>query len=69
MPPVKQEIFQKKGSPVPVRLTEEEKKTLESIADATGLTSSTLMRLLVSALVRQWRMRGAITLPLNLRIE
>jgi antitoxin component of RelBE/YafQ-DinJ toxin-antitoxin module len=67
---VKQETsFQKKGSPVPVRLTDEEKRALESIADATGLTASTLMRLLVSALVRQWRVRGAITLPLNLRIE
>lgn len=59
-------MFQKKGSALPIRLTEDEKNQLMSIAQETGLTSSTLIRLLVDALIRTYRNNGnRITLPLS----
>ena len=59
-------MFQKKGSALPVRLTEDEKNQLMNIAQETGLTSSPLIRLLVDALVRTYRRNGnTITLPLS----
>ena len=58
-------MFEKKGSAIPVRLTGEEKKLLAQIAERTGLTSSTLVRLLISSLVAYYRKNGdTITLPL-----
>lgn len=56
----------KKGSALPVRLTEEEKVQVARIADETGLTSSTLIRLLISSLVDYYQRNGnALTLPLR----
>lgn len=59
-------MFQKKGSALPVRLTEDEKDQLSRIADETGLTSSTLIRLLIDALIKSYRDNGnKLTLPLS----
>ena len=59
-------MFEKKGSATPVRLTEDEKNQLARIAGDTGLTSSTLIRLLISSLVTYYRENGnTITLPLK----
>lgn len=61
-------MFQKKGAAIPVRLTEDEKNRLARIADETGLTSSTLIRLLISSLVKHYSENGdRITLPLSWR--
>lgn len=60
-------MFQKKGSALPVRLTEDEKNDLSIIARETGLTSSTLIRLLISALVKSYkRDNGKISLPISI---
>ena len=57
----------KKGAAIPVRLDEEEKRQLSKIATETGLTPSTLIRLLISALVASYRDDGQkLTLPLSL---
>ena len=66
--PHKDAILEKKGSPLPVRLTECEKNQLTKIAQGTGLTSSTLIRLLISALVASYR-KNNNTLSLPLAIE
>ena len=56
----------KKGAAIPVRLDEEEKKQLAAIAAETGLTSSTLIRLLIASLTSHWRASGhTLTLPLT----
>ena len=56
----------KKGSAIPVRLDEDEKKQLAAIAAETGLTSSTLIRLLIASLTSYWRAAGHTnTLPLK----
>ena len=56
----------KKGAAIPVRLDEEEKKQLAAIAAETGLTSSTLIRLLIASLTSYWRASGhTLTLPLT----
>lgn len=56
----------KKGSALPVRLTEEEKVQVATIAEETGLTSSTLIRLLIDSLVTHYRENNnSITLPLR----
>lgn len=56
----------KKGSALPVRLTEEEKVQVAKIAEETGLTSSTLIRLLISSLVAHYRENNnSLTLPLR----
>ena len=61
-------MIEKKGSAVPVRLTEAEKKALAQIAEETGLTVSTLIRLLISSLVASYRQNGnTIVLPVNWR--
>ncbi len=57
---------QKKGSCVPIRLTEEEKARLGEIAKTTGLTASTLIRISISALVHAYDSAGGtLTLPLT----
>ena len=57
----------KKGAAVPVRLDDEKKRQLSKIAAETGLTPSTLIRLLISALVASYRDDGQrLTLPLSL---
>ena len=63
----KVKIFRmKKGAAIPVRLDEDEKKQLAAIAAETGLTSSTLIRLLIASLTSYWRDSGhTITLPLK----
>ena len=48
-------MIEKKGSALPVRLTQDEKDNLSLIAEETGLTSSTLIRLLISSLVRHYK--------------
>ena len=59
-------MIQKKGSALPVRLTEEEKVQVTTIAEKTGLTSSTLIRLLISSLVTYYKKNNnSITLPLE----
>ena len=56
----------KKGAALPVRLTQEEKASLSLIAEATGLTSSTLIRLLIGSLVTYWNgNNNKLTLPLE----
>ena len=56
----------KKGSAIPVRLDEDAKTQLAAIAAETGLTSSTLIRLLIASLTAYWRSSGhTITLPLQ----
>ena len=56
----------KKGAAIPVRLDEDEKKQLAAIAVETGLTSSTLIRLLIASLTSYWRASGhTLTLPLT----
>ena len=58
-------MIEKKGSAVPVRLTEAEKMALTQIAEETGLTASTLIRLLISSLETSYKRNGnTITLPL-----
>ena len=62
-------MIEKKGSAVPVRLTETEKTSLTQIAEETGLTVSTLIRLLISSLVASYKQNGnTITLPINWKI-
>ena len=61
-----QTMVPKKGSALPVRLTEEEKVQVATIAEETGLTSSTLIRLLIDSLVTHYRENNnSITLPLR----
>ena len=61
-------MFQKKGSALPIRLTDEEKTRLNQIANAVGLTPSTIIRLLVDALIRDYEQNGnSITLPISLQ--
>lgn len=61
-----QTMMPKKGSALPVRLTEEEKVQVATIAEETGLTSSTIVRLLISSLVTHYRENNnSITLPLR----
>ena len=61
-----QNMIPKKGSALPVRLTEEEKVQVAKIAEETGLTSSTLIRLLISSLVVHYRENNnSLTLPLR----
>jgi len=59
-------MFPKKGTALPVRLTEEEKNQLLRIAQETGLTVSTLIRLLISSLIAHYRENGNMfSLPLQ----
>ncbi|MBQ6139673.1 MAG: ribbon-helix-helix protein, CopG family [Kiritimatiellae bacterium] len=59
-------MTQKKGSATPVRLTEDEKNNLTKIAEETGLTSSTIIRLLIEALVKDYHENdNTMTLPLS----
>lgn len=59
-------MIEKKGSALPVRLTQDEKDNLSLIAEETGLTSSTLIRLLISSLVRHYKSNNNhLTLPLE----
>lgn len=59
-------MFPKKGTALPVRLTEEERNQLVRIAQETGLTASTLIRLLISSLIAHYRENGnMIALPLQ----
>ena len=61
-------MIEKKGSAVPVRLTETEKLSLSQIAEETGLTVSTLIRLLIRSLVVSYKQnRNTIVLPINWR--
>ena len=61
-------MTQKKGSATPVRLTEDEKASLTRIAEDTGLTPSTIIRLLIEALIRDYYRNGnTITLPISWR--
>ena len=61
-------MIEKKGSAVPVRLTEAEKTALTQIAEETGLTVSTLIRLLISSLVLSYKRNGnTVVLPLSWR--
>ena len=61
-------MIQKKGSALPVRLTADEKAQMAKIAEETGLTSSTLIRLLISSLVSHYREnKNHLTLPLKWR--
>jgi len=56
----------KKNAFLPVRLTDEEKSSLSKIADDTGLSSSTLVRLAISSLVSYYNQNGhRIILPLK----
>lgn len=56
----------KKGSAIPVRLDDDEKQQLAAIAAETGLTSSTLIRLLIASLTSYWRDSGhTLTLPIK----
>ena len=59
-------MLEKKGSATPVRLTSDEKSHLARIAEETGLTSSTLIRLLIASLVAHYKSNGnSITLPIK----
>ena len=59
-------MIRKKGSATPVRLTEDEKNNLTKIAEETGLTSSTIIRLLIEALIKDYNNNGnTMTLPLS----
>ena len=59
-------MLQKKCSALPVRLTEEEKTQIGRIAEETGLTASTLIRLLINSLVRYYNENNnSIVLPLR----
>ena len=61
-------MTEKKGSAVPVRLTDAEKVALTQIAEETWLTVSTLIRLLISSLVTSYKRNGnTIVLPVNWR--
>lgn len=56
----------KKNSALPVRLTDEEKAQMAKIAEETGLTASTLIRLLIESLVRHYRENGGrLVLPIR----
>ncbi len=56
----------KKNSALPVRLTDEEKRQMAKIAEETGLTASTLIRLLIESLVRHYRENGGrLALPMQ----
>ncbi len=59
-------MIPKKGTALPVRLTEDEKAQIAKIAEDTGLTSSTIIRLLISSLVKHYRENdNSLTLPLR----
>lgn len=59
-------MFPKKGTALPVRLTDEEKNQLVRIAQETGLTASTLIRLLIGSLIAHYRANGnMISLPIQ----
>lgn len=56
----------KKETPIPIRLTKDEKQELTVIAAETGLTVSTLIRLMVETFVRAYHTNdNSVTLPLN----
>jgi len=59
----------KKGSALPVRLTEDEKVQLTAIARETGLTVSTLVRLLIESFVKHYESNGnQFTLPMSWKL-
>lgn len=56
----------KKESPLPVRLTADEKVQVGRIAEETGLTASMIIRLLIGALVTHYKENGnSFSLPLK----
>ena len=56
----------KREGAVPIRLTSDEKQCLATIAAETGLTVSTLIRLMIETFVRAYHANGNnVTLPLN----
>ena len=58
-------MYEKKNSALPVRLTEDEKVQLSRIASETGLTSSTIIRLMIDALIKSYLKNGKIVLPIS----
>ena len=57
----------KKDAMMPIRLSEDEKGALQHIADETGLSSSTIVRLLISALISSYRRNGGkLVLPVSM---
>ena len=58
-------MLEKKNSAIPVRLTEDAKNQLSLIAEETGLTTSTLIRLLITSLVSHYKKNRHITLPIK----
>ena len=58
----------KKGAALPIRLTEDEKKQLTAIACETGLTVSTVVRILIESFIRHYHENGGqFTLPISWR--
>ena len=59
-------MLEKKNSAIPVRLTEDAKVQLSLIAEETGLTTSTLIRLLITSLISHYKKNNRhITLPIK----
>lgn len=52
-----------------IRLEEEDRVTLNTIAEATGVPPAALTRLALQALLREYRLNASIILPLRVRIE
>lgn len=59
----------KKEAALPIRLTTDEKKQLIKIAEETGLTVSSIVRLLVTCFVGAYAETGGkVTLPLDWQV-
>lgn len=59
-------MYPKKGATLPIRLTDDEKASLQEISSETGLAPSTLVRLLITALVSYYAKNGRkLILPIQ----
>ena len=58
----------KKDATLPIRLSDEEKEALSQIAEESGLSASTIVRLLINAFIKHYEQSGK-TFKMPLRFE